>query len=284
MAMNLLRAGQQVVVWNRSTERAQPLGEAGAVIAPDVEGVFARASRVIVMLSDEHVTDRVLGRGTTRFTALVRDHLLVSTGSTSPEYSRGLAQDVEAAGGSYVEAPVSGSRVPAEAGRLVALLGGDAEAVLRARPLLEPMCQEAIHCGPVGSGLLMKLAVNLYLDTMLVGLAEAVHFAHRNELDLQTFQRAIDSGPMASDVTRVKIPKLIDRDFSVQASTADAYANTKLIAAAAERAGAGTPMLTLASRLYGESLDASEDRLDMVSVLLALEARAQATGHRAPSP
>ena len=88
-------------------------------------------------------------------------------------------------------------------------------------------------CGPVGSGLLMKLAVNLYLDTMLVGLAEAVHFADRNGLDLNTFQAVIDSGPLASDVTRVKIPKLINRDFSVQAATTDAYANTRLIADAA---------------------------------------------------
>jgi hypothetical protein len=79
------------------------------------------------------------------------------------------------------------------------------------------MCREALFCRPVGNGLLMKLAVNLYLDTMLVGLAEAVHFADRQGLDLTTFQAAIDTGPMACDVTRIKIPKLIGRDFAVQA-------------------------------------------------------------------
>lgn len=81
----------------------------------------------------------------------------------------------------------------------------------------------------------MKLAVNLYLDTVLAGLAEAVHFADRQGLDLETFAAAVDAGPMASDLTRVKVPKLVDRDrdFDVQAATADAYANTLLIAAEA---------------------------------------------------
>ncbi len=79
--------------------------------------------------------------------------------------------------------------------------------------------------GPVGSGLLMKTAVDLYLDTMLVGLAEAVHLADRNGLDLGTFQAAIAAGPMASDVTRVEIPELVTRDFPVQAATSDAYAD-----------------------------------------------------------
>ncbi len=79
--------------------------------------------------------------------------------------------------------------------------------------------------GPVGSGLLMKTAVDLYLDTMLVGLAEAVHFADRNGLDLGTFQAATAAGPMASDVNRVEIPELVTRDFPVQAATSDAYAD-----------------------------------------------------------
>ncbi len=153
------------------------------------------------------------------------------------------------------------------------MLGGDPDTVAEVRPLLAPMCRETVLCGPVGSGLLMKLAVNLYLDTMLVGLAEAVHFADRNGLDLATFQAAIDSGPMASDVTRVKIPKLVTRDLSVQAATADAYANTRLIADAARAVGMASPLLDLSSDLYGESVALGNGRLDMVSVIEAIEAR-----------
>ncbi|MBW8796137.1 MAG: NAD(P)-dependent oxidoreductase [Streptomyces sp.] len=281
MALNLARAGTPLVVWNRTPERAEALRAAGARVAAIVEEVFARARVVFVMLVDETVTDTVLGRGGPEFAKLVADRLLVSMGSTAPEYARRLAADVEAAGGRFVEAPVSGSRRPAEAGELVAMLGGDPDTVAEVRPLLAPMCREAVHCGPAGSGVLMKLAVNLYLDTTLAALAESVHFAQRQGLDLETFRAVVDSGQLGSGITRVKVPMLAARDFTVQAATADAYANTRLIADAARAAGIATPLLDLSSELYGESVRLGNARLDMSSVLTAIEARTDAA---APPP
>jgi 3-hydroxyisobutyrate dehydrogenase len=276
MALNLVRAGVRLVVWNRTAERAEPLRHAGAEVAADVGEVFARASTVILMLLDEAVLDATLQRGTPAFAPLVRDHLVVSMASNAPGYSRGLAAEIADAGGRYLEAPVSGSRKPAEAGRLVALLGGDPADVAEASPLLQPMCRQLLACGPVGSGLMMKLAVNLYLDTMLAGLAEAFHFADRQGLDLETFAAAVDAGPMASDLTRVKVPMLVARDFDVQAATSDAYANTLLIAAEARAAGMASPLLDVASALYGESVGLGHARDDMSSVLTAVEARTAA--------
>ncbi|ENN87363.1 3-hydroxyisobutyrate dehydrogenase [Rhizobium freirei PRF 81] len=278
MALNLAKAGTKLVVWNRSREAADPLREVGAAVAASVEEVFERTRIVILMLVNETVLDSVLQRGTPGFAGLVAGHIVVSMGSNPPDYSRGLAAEIAAAGGRYVEAPVSGSRKPAETAQLVALLGGDAETVAEVRPLLAPMCRETILCGPVGNALLMKLTVNLYLCTMLAGLAEAAHFAERNGLDLATFQAAIDSGPMASDLTRVKIPKLIDRDFSVQAATADALNSTNLIAQAARAAGMASPVLDLCRTLYGESVELGNGRLDMMSVVAAIEARTAALG------
>ncbi|MFK0161952.1 NAD(P)-dependent oxidoreductase [Rhizobium sp. NPDC090279] len=273
MALNLAKAGTKLVVWNRSPAAGDPLRDAGATVAASVEEVFERTRVVILMLVNEMVLDEVLRRGTPGFEKLVSGHIVVSMGSNPPDYSRRLAADILAAGGRYVEAPVSGSRKPAETGQLVALLGGDAETVAQVRPLLAPMCRETILCGPVGNGLLMKLTVNLYLCTMLAGLTEAAHFAESNGLDLKTFQAAIDSGPMASDLTRVKIPKLIARDFSVQAATADAFNSTKLIAEAARAVNTASPVLDLCRTLYGESVDLGNGRLDMVSVFAAIEAR-----------
>ena len=276
MALNLAKAGTRLVVWNRSPAAADPLREAGATVAVSVEEVFERTRIVILMLVNETVLDEVLRRGTPDFAKLVAGHIVVSMGSNPPDYSRGLAADILAAGGRYVEAPVSGSRKPAETAQLVALLGGDADTVVEVRPLLAPMCRETILCGPVGNALLMKLTVNLYLCTMLAGLAEASHFAERNGLDLETFQAAIDSGPMASDLTRVKIPKLIARDFSVQAATADAFNSTKLIVEAARAVGMASPVLDVCRTLYGESVELGNGRLDMVSVVAAIEARTEA--------
>ncbi|MFG2960209.1 NAD(P)-dependent oxidoreductase [Streptomyces sp. NPDC048291] len=273
MALNLARAGTPLVVWNRTPERTEALRAAGARVAASVEEVFAHARVVFLMLVDGTVTDAVLGRGGPEFAKLVAGRVVVSTGSTAPEYARGLAADIEAAGGRFVEAPVSGSRRPAEAGDLVAMLGGDPDTVAEVRPLLAPMCRETVYCGPAGSGVLMKLAVNLYLDTTLAALAEAVHFAQRQGLDLEAFRSVVDSGQLGSGITRVKVPMLAAHDFTVQAATADAYANTRLIADAARAAGIATPMLDLSSELYGESVRLGHARLDMSSVLTAIEAR-----------
>ncbi|MDN7177026.1 NAD(P)-dependent oxidoreductase [Caballeronia sp. SEWSISQ10-4 2] len=278
MAMNLAKAGTKLVVWNRSAERAEPLRAIGVQVGESADEVFRRTETVIVMLSDSGAIDSVLGSGTPAFASRVAGHTIVSMSSVAPDYSRGLAASIHAAGGRYVEAPVSGSRKPAEAGQLVSLLGGDPETIAKIRPMLAPMCRATVICGPVGNALLMKLAVNLYANTMLVGLSEAMHFADRNGLDLNTFKAAIDSGPMACDVTRVKIPKLVERDFAVQAATADAFTSCQLIADAARAAGIASPLLDLSRKLYGESVDLGNGRLDMMSVIRSIEARTASVG------
>lgn len=277
MALNLARAGTRLVVWNRSPERCAPLRAAGAGVAASVAEVFAQAGIVILMLVDEAATDSVLGRGTPGFGEMVAGHIVVNMGSTAPAYSRSLEADIRAAGGRYVEAPVSGSRKPAEAGQLVALLAGDEQTVEQVRPLLGPMCRETVMCGPAGNGLLMKLAVNLLLNTMIASLAEAVHFADRHGLDLRQFQTAVNAGQMASDVTRVKIPKLVDRDFAAQAALSDALNSCRLIAEAAREAHVASPLLDLARNLYSEAVDRGYGRFDMAAVLHAIEMRTENT-------
>lgn len=276
MALNLAKAGTELVVWNRSADRCEPLRAAGAEVAASVAEVFARAETVIVMLVNEAATNAVLGRFAPKFGAMVRGRTIICMGSNAPGYSRGLGAEIEAAGGAYVEAPVSGSRKPAEAGQLVGLLGGEPELVERVRPLLGPICRATVMCGPLGNALLMKLSVNLFLNQMLVALAEAVHFADKQGLDLRTLGDAIDAGPMASDVTRVKLPKLVARDFSPQAAMADALNSDRLIAAEARAAGAATPLLDAGLALYAEGVALGDGRLDMVAVLHAIEARAAA--------
>lgn len=119
---------------------------------------------------------------------------------------------------------------------------------------------------------------------MLAGMAEAIHFADRHGLDLDTFKVAIDSGPMSCDFTRMKLPKFIARDFSVQAATEDAFNSTRLIADAARAVVIATPLLDLASVLYGESVALGNGREDMISAVKAIEARTEALGAAGVSP
>ncbi|TVT22316.1 NAD(P)-dependent oxidoreductase, partial [Amycolatopsis acidiphila] len=275
MALNLVRAGTALVVWNRTPAKAAPLRAAGAEVAASPAEVFDLASVVMVMLADEAAMDSVLGRGTPEFARLIAGHTVVHMGTTSPEYSRGLEADVRAAGGGYVEAPVSGSRKPAEAGSLVGMLAGEAAAVELVRPLVAAMCAETVVCGPVPDALVMKLAVNLYLITMVTGLAEAVHFAERNGLDLERFRSVLDAGPMASAVSRVKVQKLVAGDFAVQASIANVLENNRLIAEAARRSGVASPLLDSCHALYGETLALGHDQEDMAAVVRAVEARTE---------
>ena len=162
MAANLARAGTDLIVWSRSPGPVPP----GSRRAGSPAEVFRRADVVILMLAGAAAIDEVLRRGTPAFAALVAGRLLVPMGTTAPEYSAGLAADVRAAGGRYVEAPVSGSRGPAEAGQLVAMLAGDPADVERVRPLLAPMCRETVDCGQAPAALLMKLPVNPFLIGM----------------------------------------------------------------------------------------------------------------------
>ncbi|MFF1292833.1 MULTISPECIES: NAD(P)-dependent oxidoreductase [unclassified Streptomyces] len=273
MALNLVRAGTPLVVWNRTPGRCAPLRASGAQVAASAAEVFDRAETVILMLADEAAVDAVLGRGTPDFGARVAGHTVVHMGTTSAEYSHGLEDDIRAAGGRYVEAPVSGSRAPAERGELVGMLAGDDDAVAAVRPLLAPVCRETFECGAVPGALLMKFSVNLFLITLVTGLTEAFHFADRHGLDQRLLRDVLDAGPMASAVSRMKAPKLLARDFAAQAAAADVLKNNLLIAEAARKAGIASPLLDVCHTLFGETVDQGHGGEDMVAVVHALETR-----------
>ncbi len=273
MAVNLLRGGVSLVVWSRTPEHCADAAAAGAEVAATPADVFAGCPIVLTMLATEAATDEVLARGTPRFAALVRGRMLVRMGTTSPEYSAGLAADVEQAGGRFVEAPVAGSRVPAERGELVALVAGRAADKQQLRPLLEHTCRAVFDCGAVPNGLTTKLAVNLYLVTTIAALAEAAHFAERQGLDLGTFADILAAGQTASPISTIKAAKLRDRDFGVQAAIADVRKNSRLVATAARTAGIAAPLTDLADQLYAETVELGYGDEDMAAVVRALEAR-----------
>lgn len=276
IALNLARAGTPLVVWNRSPGKYDALRAAGAEAAPSLIDVFGRCRTVILMLATDDAVDIVLGRGTSDFKARVGGHTIVHMGTSSIDYSRGLDADIRAAGGHYVEAPVSGSRKPAEAGQLVLMLAGEPADIAAVQPLLRPMCREQIVCGAVPSALTMKLAVNLFLITMVTGLTEAAHFAERHGLAREPFVAALNAGPMASDVSRGKLAKLAAQDFSMQATITDVLKNSRLIAEAARSASTASPLLDVCHALFRETQALGLGQLDMVAVIRAIEQRTEA--------
>ena len=135
MALNLARAGTPLMAWSRSGSSFDALHAAGAHIADTIDEVYAQCRTVILMLANDAAIDATLGRGTPDFATRVQGHLIVNMGTTSTDVSRQLGADIRAAGGRYVEAPVSGSRKPAEAGQLVVMLAGEPDDVAAIRTL-----------------------------------------------------------------------------------------------------------------------------------------------------
>jgi 3-hydroxyisobutyrate dehydrogenase len=270
MALNLVRSGVPLLVWNRSAERVAPLRGAGARVAEFSDQVFAESDIVILMLANAGAVDTVLHRGTSKFDSLVNGKIIVTMGTTAPEYSEALQTNIRAAGGKYVEAPVSGSRKPAEAAQLVGMLAGEPEVVAIVKPLLGPTCRHQFECGPVPSALRMKLAVNLFLITMVTGLAEAFHFAQAHGLSLQQFREILDEGPMASSVSKMKLEKLVRGDFGVQAAIDDVLMNARLVENAARKARIASPLLDQSVDLYQATSELGRGVEDMAAVVFAI--------------
>ncbi|MGH8051278.1 MAG: NAD(P)-dependent oxidoreductase [Arenimonas sp.] len=273
MAINLLRAGISLIVWNRSIEKSKVLESSGAQLASSVAELFASTSIILVMLLDEQAIDTVLERGTPGFNALVSGKTLVNLGTTSAEYSHGLEQDLLGAAGYYVEAPVSGSSVPAERGELVGMVAGNSLSVAAARPLLEPLCSKVFSCGLVPSAVRTKLAVNHFLISMVAALGETVTSAKAAGVDLSVLQEVLDAGPMASDVSRLKLGKLIRGDFSPQASVRDAGKIARLVFAQTLAAGARAPLMECCLELYRSAEETGWQDLDMIAATRTLHKR-----------
>ncbi|MGV3480712.1 MAG: NAD(P)-dependent oxidoreductase [Sphingobium sp.] len=269
MATNLARAGVGLTVWNRSPAASERLEALGACVAASARDALRAEPIAILMLANAEVIDAVLERGSEAFVGNVAGRIIVHMGTTAPEYSQGLEVDIQAAGGRYVECPVSGSRRPAEEAALVAMIAGDADTAEQVEALVKPMCAATFQCGPVPNALVTKLAVNVFLITMVTGLAEAASFARKQGVDPNLFRTILDAGPMASAVSRVKLDKLVAGDFSPQASIADVLMNSRLITAAAREADIAAPLMQVCESLLERTCALGFERIDMIGVVEA---------------
>ena len=209
MALNLVRSGVALTVWNRSERAQSVLVDAGATGAAEPAEVFARSEVVILMLADTSAIDDVLGAEGARRAEMLTGRTVVNMGTVPPEYSARLAAEITGAGGVFVEAPVSGSRRPAEEGTLVGMLAGPEDAVLRVTPILEPLCGTLTFCGDVPSALTMKLSVNVFLIAVVTGLAESFHFAAQHGLPATLLRQVRVAGELSAPRSPLQTAELV---------------------------------------------------------------------------
>lgn len=177
IAARLMEVGHQVSVWNRSADKAKPLADAGASVAATPAALTETCEAVITMLTDGAAIDAVYTGPNGLLSGNVKGKLFIDMSTVAPKVPLDLAAKVRAAGAAFVECPVGGSTTPARQGKLLGLMGAEPADAARARPILEQLCRKVEHCGAVGTGAAMKLAINLPLMVAWQAYGEAFAIA-----------------------------------------------------------------------------------------------------------
>ncbi len=176
IAARLASLGHEMMVWNRSADKACATG---FKVAATPAELATGSETVISILADAAAVNAVYAQ----MLPAMRGRLFIEMSTVRPEVSRALAQKVRGAGGAFIECPVGGTVGPAREGKLFGFVGGEAPDVARARPVLDEMCRRVEHVGPVGAGASMKLAINLPLIVYWQALGEALSLIKHLNLD-----------------------------------------------------------------------------------------------------
>ncbi len=236
MALNLVKAGHAVTVWNRDDAKAEPLAAAGAAIAGTPKAAAQSASFVISMVTDDEAARVVwLDPETGALNGLGTGAVAIECSTVSPAWIRTLADHVGSKIASLLDAPVAGSRPQAEAGQLVFMVGGDSAALAKAQPVFEPLAASVIHVGAIGQGAVLKLAVNTLFAAQLQSVAELLGFLSRNGFASEQAAELLGKFPIvappvagaarmmaAKNTTPLFTIDLIEKDLGYILATAEA--------------------------------------------------------------
>jgi len=177
IAARLLDVGHRIAAWNRTAAKTKPLADAGADAVDTPAAVAAASEAIITILTDGAAIDAVYNGPSGLLSGDVKDKLFIEMSTVPPALEIALAPKVRGKGAAFVECPVGGSTGPARKGQLLGLMGAEPADAARARPILEQLCRKLEHCGPVGAGSAMKLAINLPLMVGWQAYAEAFAIA-----------------------------------------------------------------------------------------------------------
>ena len=254
----LIELGHNLAVWNRSPAKAKPLAEAGATVAATPAELARQVETIITVLTDAAAIDAVYGGAEGLLAGDVGGKLFIEMSTVPPTVEVALAKKVRAAGAAFVECPVGGSTGPARQGKLIGLMGGEEGDAARARPVLDQLCRRLEHCGPVGAGATMKLAINLPLMIYWQALGEAlaisrhIHFDPARMIDLLS---DTSGGPNILKVRGPNVAKLLMGEPPAPTSfdLDSACKDLRTMVAEGHRCGVELPLTEHALASYGEA-------------------------------
>jgi len=209
IAERLIETGNKITVWNRSAEKCNPLIALGATAAPSAVALAGAADTIITILTDLTAIDAVYGGPDGLLAGNVTGKLFIEMSTVAPHVEMALASQVREKGAAFVECPVGGTTGPARQGKLIGLMGAEPPDALRAKPLLDRLCRRIEHCGPVGSGATMKLAINLPLMVYWQALGEALALCRPLGLDPGRVIDLMSDTSGGPNVLKVRGPALV---------------------------------------------------------------------------
>jgi 3-hydroxyisobutyrate dehydrogenase len=266
MARNLAEAGHAVRVWNRSRERAEPLAAAGVTIADSPAGAVDGADIVITMLSDGPVVAEVIDAAAKGFGS---DVVWLQMSTVGDAWSAKLAARAADLGVVHVDAPVLGTKEPAEDGQLVVLAAGAAAVRDRVAAVFDVVGSRTVWLDEVGQASRLKLVINAWIAALTVALAESVALAEHLGVDPRQFLDAIDGGAVGAPYAQIKGPMMIAGDYPTSFPVRLARKDVGLVL---EAAGDGLPLRVAeaVAAQFSAAIDAGAGEDDMAAVRRAI--------------
>jgi len=272
MVRNLLSAGIPTTVWDRSEGATSSLGDLGAVVADSAADAARGAAIVITMLPTAEIVASVLhdaGVAAAFSQGAVWAQMGTIGVSETLEIARELGRsrpDVR-----FVDAPVSGSKGPAEAGQLLILASGPEEAAPVLEPVFAAIGRKTVWVGPAGQGSRLKLVVNAYLSFLVEGVAEALELADRMGVDAKVLAETIEGGPLDAPLADAKLHKMESGDYSAEFPLEWALKDVDL--AISDGHAGDLPLLAALSAQWRSAVEAGHGRQDVSAARLAISRR-----------
>ncbi|MDH5528191.1 MAG: NAD(P)-dependent oxidoreductase [Nitrospirota bacterium] len=267
MAANLIDAGHKLTVYNRSPEPARALEKAGAKRA-GTPAEAARGRQVVVTVLSDPAAVRALALGPDGLLeGMDEGALWVDCSTVDPACSMELAALATAHGVRFIDAPVAGSKIPAEKGQLLFLVGGETDDLLEAAPLFEVMGKATVHAGPVGAGSALKLCNNLLLGAAMLGFAEALAAGDAFGLDPEVVLDALSGSPAAAPVLALKTGKIRNGDWSPEFPLKHMHKDLHLLMETAYEAGLPLPLAAALKERFGDARAAGFGNEDFCAVM-----------------
>jgi 3-hydroxyisobutyrate dehydrogenase len=267
MVKSLRRAGHDVAVWNRTAAKADELTSTGAVAAPTVTDAVTGADAVLTMLFDGAATLAVKAELTS---ALAPGAVWIQAGTVGVAGMAEIADGVAA----IVDAPVLGTKKPAEDGALTVLVSGDPDLVKQCGPVFEAIGSRVVRAGDeIGKASALKLVCNSWVALVMAGVAQSVRFAEALGLDPRLYLEAIDGGPVGAPYAQVKGKAIMAGDYATAFAVEGVIKDTDLMIDEAERASFPTSLFEAVRRLFVEASDKGHGEADMAAVAEAFAPR-----------